>query len=63
MMFISKKIFLYINYDATINLKNLSNNGPHLITMDVDKELCLTIYDNIYFFFFLLEENPPELSG
>lgn len=43
MMFISKKIFLYINYDATINLKNLSNNGPHLITMDVDKELCLTI--------------------
>lgn len=43
MMFISKKIFLYINYDATINLKNLSNNGPHLITMDVDKELCPTI--------------------
>lgn len=62
-MFISKKIFLYINYDATINLKNLSNNGFHLITMDVDKELCLTIYDNIYLFFFLLEENPPELSG
>lgn len=43
MMFISKKIFLYINYDATINLKKLSNNGPHLIRMDVDKELCLTI--------------------
>lgn len=39
MMFISKKIFLYINYDATINLKNLSNNGHHSITMDVDKEL------------------------
>lgn len=61
-MFISKKIFLYINYDATINLKNLSNNGPHLITMDVDKELCLTIEDNIYFFF-SFGKKPPELCG
>lgn len=52
MMFIFKKIFLYNNYDVIINLKNLSNNGFYLIIMDVDKELCLIIYDNIYLFFF-----------
>lgn len=43
MMFIFKKIFLYINYDVIINLKKLSNNGFYLIIMGVDKELCLII--------------------